>query len=375
MSHSRYSYKDHDKNRNPIDAKENLRYDLSQTILECQSVAQTYNADDRLLGPRHLNTERFPESLPSRAISKRPGVHHSPHYRGFVSCGLGRTRSRTTCTQKHQQNSEHNESSLNHFLDFLNESDADSEPFSQRDTALQTRHKQSALFSERQDDEDIERILRLLEDTTFDTHSRRTPVLPGKTEGDCVNVNKMVPSVLSKVFSCPPTELDEMRNSGTLSETRRSCKAFSAVITSSNGGTYSVSSENPEMRNRLLSVSQPGSTQTGCDAPHNRTVRKNPLYKTELCRQYALDGTCRYGRKCQFAHGEHEKREPELHPQYKTKLCMNYQKDGHCRYGLLCNFVHGPNDPLQYLHNQGAQRELRKDNPLPQFNWISPFEK
>jgi len=49
--------------------------------------------------------------------------------------------------------------------------------------------------------------------------------------------------------------------------------------------------------------------------------RKLGLYKTELCRSWEEKGTCRYGSKCQFAHGEEELRKVPRHPKYKTEIC------------------------------------------------------
>lgn len=42
--------------------------------------------------------------------------------------------------------------------------------------------------------------------------------------------------------------------------------------------------------------------------------RKLGLYKTELCRSWEEKGSCRYGAKCQFAHGEDELRNVARHP-------------------------------------------------------------
>ena len=42
--------------------------------------------------------------------------------------------------------------------------------------------------------------------------------------------------------------------------------------------------------------------------------RKLGLYKTELCRSWEEKGSCRYGAKCQFAHGEEELRSVSRHP-------------------------------------------------------------
>jgi Zinc finger C-x8-C-x5-C-x3-H type (and similar) len=46
--------------------------------------------------------------------------------------------------------------------------------------------------------------------------------------------------------------------------------------------------------------------------------RKLGLYKTELCRSWEEKGTCRYGNKCQFAHGEDELRKVPRHPKVRS---------------------------------------------------------
>ena len=48
--------------------------------------------------------------------------------------------------------------------------------------------------------------------------------------------------------------------------------------------------------------------------------RKLGLYKTELCRSWEEKGSCRYGSKCQFAHGEEELRKVQRHPKVMTSL-------------------------------------------------------
>lgn len=70
---------------------------------------------------------------------------------------------------------------------------------------------------------------------------------------------------------------------------------------------------------------------------------KNDLYKTEICRSFVENGGfCKYGTKCQFAHGEEELRPVRRHPRYKTKLCRNYSATGSCPYEKRCRFIHAP---------------------------------
>ncbi|EFC42925.1 predicted protein [Naegleria gruberi] len=63
-------------------------------------------------------------------------------------------------------------------------------------------------------------------------------------------------------------------------------------------------------------------------------------YKTELCRSWEETGYCRYGDKCQFAHGRHELRLVTRHHKYKSELCNNYHYEGTCMYGIRCCFIH-----------------------------------
>lgn len=63
-------------------------------------------------------------------------------------------------------------------------------------------------------------------------------------------------------------------------------------------------------------------------------------YKTELCRTFSESGRCRYGAKCQFAHGLGELRQASRHPKYKTELCHKFYLQGRCPYGSRCHFIH-----------------------------------
>lgn len=58
----------------------------------------------------------------------------------------------------------------------------------------------------------------------------------------------------------------------------------------------------------------------------NANNRKLGLYKTELCRSWEEKGTCRYGTKCQFAHGEEELRNVQRHPKVPFSPTLTYQR-------------------------------------------------
>ncbi|XP_028320542.1 mRNA decay activator protein ZFP36L1 [Gouania willdenowi] len=70
------------------------------------------------------------------------------------------------------------------------------------------------------------------------------------------------------------------------------------------------------------------------------SVTSSSRYKTELCRSFTENGLCKYGGKCQFAHGTDELRDLGRHPKYKTELCRTFHTIGFCPYGTRCHFVH-----------------------------------
>ncbi|KAG8954278.1 hypothetical protein FRC04_000503 [Tulasnella sp. 424] len=99
---------------------------------------------------------------------------------------------------------------------------------------------------------------------------------------------------------------------------------------------------NPAIQSALGTLQQDPSVmaliqQGGGPSANNR---KLGLYKTELCRSWEEKGSCKYGEKCQFAHGEAEQRRVERHPKYKTEICRTFWVSGSCPYGKRCCFIH-----------------------------------
>lgn len=93
--------------------------------------------------------------------------------------------------------------------------------------------------------------------------------------------------------------------------------------------------------NTGASPSTPSTNESGGQAPGpSANNRKLGLYKTELCRSWEEKHSCRYGAKCQFAHGEDELRVVSRHPKYKTEICRTFWVSGSCPYGKRCCFIH-----------------------------------
>lgn len=104
------------------------------------------------------------------------------------------------------------------------------------------------------------------------------------------------------------------------------------------------------------SDSSSASSTTSCSS--SKTINSS-RYKTELCRPYQENGTCKYGEKCQFAHGLKELRTITRHPKYKTDLCRTYHSSGFCPYGPRCHFIHNLEEQQQ---SQSGAKKAQSGN-------------
>ncbi|XP_077398091.1 mRNA decay activator protein ZFP36L1 [Festucalex cinctus] len=86
--------------------------------------------------------------------------------------------------------------------------------------------------------------------------------------------------------------------------------------------------------------------------PAPASPRLSARYKTELCRTFEESGVCKYGAKCQFAHGLDELRGLSRHPKYKTEPCRTFHTIGFCPYGARCHFIHNAEELLKAQNRQ-----------------------
>eukprot|EP00099_Drosophila_melanogaster_P006848 NP_001259490.1 Tis11 zinc finger protein, isoform C [Drosophila melanogaster] len=89
-------------------------------------------------------------------------------------------------------------------------------------------------------------------------------------------------------------------------------------------------------------------------------------YKTELCRPFEEAGECKYGEKCQFAHGSHELRNVHRHPKYKTEYCRTFHSVGFCPYGPRCHFVHNADEARAQQAAQAAKSSTQSQSQSQQ---------
>ena len=84
--------------------------------------------------------------------------------------------------------------------------------------------------------------------------------------------------------------------------------------------------------------------------------KRDPKYKTELCKTFRETGKCPYGFKCRFAHGKEELVSKILNSNYKKKDCKTFSECGFCPYGSRCSFRHDERKiddihlPFYYIH-------------------------
>ncbi|XP_041610387.1 mRNA decay activator protein ZFP36L2 [Vulpes lagopus] len=117
-------------------------------------------------------------------------------------------------------------------------------------------------------------------------------------------------------------------------------------------------SENGERSQHLLHLQQQQQQKGGGGGGGGGSQINSTRYKTELCRPFEESGTCKYGEKCQFAHGFHELRSLTRHPKYKTELCRTFHTIGFCPYGPRCHFIHNA-DERRPAPSGGASGDLR----------------
>lgn len=90
---------------------------------------------------------------------------------------------------------------------------------------------------------------------------------------------------------------------------------------------------------------------TASECSHEDTLALNEAeacptkrYKTELCKNWIENQTCRYGKKCQFAHGHDEldsaRAAAGMDDKLRTKNCRTFYKEKVCNYGSRCMFRH-----------------------------------
>ena len=78
-----------------------------------------------------------------------------------------------------------------------------------------------------------------------------------------------------------------------------------------------------------------------------------------------MNGYCKYGDNCAFAHGENELKNRKISFNYKTKPCKQFFEIGFCPYGSRC----------QFSHKKEFENNKNNKNSISYLNSISNFLK
>ncbi|XP_030626336.1 mRNA decay activator protein ZFP36L2 [Chanos chanos] len=156
------------------------------------------------------------------------------------------------------------------------------------------------------------------------------------------------------------SNMDSMTNSNkypvssynNMKESPANTSTNTAIMNKENKFRDRAYSENGERSQQLQVLQKPGSQIN------------STRYKTELCRPFEENGACKYGEKCQFAHGYHELRSLSRHPKYKTEPCRTFHTIGFCPYGPRCHFIHNADERRPAPTNANIQGEPKTTREL-----------
>merc|ERR1712001_383147 len=126
------------------------------------------------------------------------------------------------------------------------------------------------------------------------------------------------------------------------------------------GGSDNGSHSSASSTTSSSSSSTASNTSSSASTSQQQSKVNTSRYKTELCRPFSEHGTCKYGDKCQFAHGQAELRSVTRHPKYKTDLCRTYHSVGFCPYGPRCHFVHNLDEVANEPSNNQGPPQAQK---------------
>jgi hypothetical protein len=126
-----------------------------------------------------------------------------------------------------------------------------------------------------------------------------------------------------------------------------------SISNNNNNNNNTINGNNKEHKKLDRSYSEPAEKSQLVRLNSTTTVAgpMSSRYKTELCRSFGEVGTCKYGDKCQFAHGGHELRVITRHPKFKTENCKSFHSTGFCPYGPRCHFIHNSEESKTNILN------------------------
>lgn len=126
-----------------------------------------------------------------------------------------------------------------------------------------------------------------------------------------------------------------------------------SMVETSSASAASLGWHGTDIKHSQNDVS-PTALHTSSSSSTSSVSSSSSRYKTELCRSFTESGLCKYGGKCQFAHGPEELRDLNRHPKYKTEPCRTFHTIGFCPYGMRCHFVHNNEEEKKHSFSRSS---------------------
>ena len=103
-----------------------------------------------------------------------------------------------------------------------------------------------------------------------------------------------------------------------------------------------INNNNNQINNNKNKFSQQNKYKNKKQGPFKSTASDFKIkYKTELCKYFEINGYCKYGDKCAYAHGKENLRSKVTNStSYRTRKCVQFFENGYCPYGNRCQFAH-----------------------------------
>jgi hypothetical protein len=140
------------------------------------------------------------------------------------------------------------------------------------------------------------------------------------------------PSTSNGITRGMPTQMSEPREA-----TINMPRAWSTRSSSDVGQVDSATDSVGESQPKALKVKR-GAKKCKKEKTPSPTLAHSTYkvkFKTELCKNYELQGSCKFGDACCYAHGMRELRDKtHLNSNYKSKICKHFHGQGGCPYGL-----------------------------------------
>ena len=134
-----------------------------------------------------------------------------------------------------------------------------------------------------------------------------------------------------------------------------------------------INNKNNQINNIKNKFSQQNKYKNKKQGPFKSTASDFKIkYKTELCKYYEINGYCKYGDKCAYAHGKENLRSKVTNSTaYRTRKCVQFFENGYCPYGNRCQFAH---QVLSNIINNPYDRKMTYKKTLETISKLENIE-